>query len=155
MDHVSREVRSRIMASVRSRGNTTTELPLGKRLWAAGLRGYRKHWKVPGKPDFAWPGRKIAVFVDGCFWHGCVKCKYLPRTNAAFWRNKIETNRLRDKRVRRSLRTQGWTVLRFWEHEVKRAPDRVALKIGAAVKQRQEAHPKPKLAKRPGKAEGR
>lgn len=134
MDHVSRKVRSKIMAAVRSRGNTTTELPLGKLLWALGLRGYRKHWKVQGKPDFAWPGRRIAVFVDGCFWHGCAKCKYLPRTNVAFWRSKIETNQTRDRRVRRSLRRQGWTVLRFWEHEVKRTPDRVALRIAAVVK---------------------
>ena len=91
MDHVPKEVRSRIMAAVHSRGNTTTELPLAKLLWAAGLRGYRKHWPVLGKPDFAWPGRKVAVFVDGCFWHGC-RCKYLPRTNTEFWRNKIATN---------------------------------------------------------------
>jgi len=136
MDHVSKKIRSKIMAAVHSRGNTTTELPLGKLLWAAGLRGYRKHWKVRGKPDFAWPGRKIAVFVDGCFWHGCAKCKYLPRTNTAFWQNKIETNRARDKRVRRLLRMQGWTVLRFWEHEVKRTPGRVASKIVAAVEGR-------------------
>ena len=136
MDHVSKEVRSKIMAAVRSRGNTTTELPLGKLLWAAGLRGYRKHWKVQGRPDFAWPGRKIAVFVDGCFWHGCTKCKYLPRTNTAFWQNKIETNQARDRRVRRSLRIQGWRVLKFWEHEVKRTPDRVVSKIVAAAQDR-------------------
>jgi DNA mismatch endonuclease (patch repair protein) len=100
------------------------------------MRGYRKHWKVRGKPDFAWPGRKIAVFVDGCFWHGCTKCKYLPRTNTAFWQNKIETNQARDRRVRRSLRIQGWTVLKFWEHEVKRTPDRVVSKIVAAAQDR-------------------
>jgi DNA mismatch endonuclease (patch repair protein) len=119
MDHVKREVRSKIMAAVRSRGNTTTELPLGKLLWAAGLRGYRKHWKVPGKPDFAWPSRKIAVFVDGCFWHGC-SCKYLPRTNTEFWRNKIETNKRRDRRVTRSLRREGWTVIRVKECAVRK-----------------------------------
>lgn len=135
MDHVSKQVRSKIMAAVRSRGNTTTELPLGKLLWASGLRGYRKHWKAAvGKPDFAWPSRKIAVFVDGCFWHGCAKCKYLPRTNSDFWRNKMETNRARDKRVTRQLRSQGWTVLRFWEHAVKRKPKDVVSKIAAAVK---------------------
>jgi DNA mismatch endonuclease (patch repair protein) len=133
MDHVSKEVRSRIMAAVRSRGNTTTELPLGKLLWAAGVRGYRKHWKVAGTPDFAWPGRKIAVFVDGCFWHGCVQCKSLPRTNVEFWQKKIDTNRARDKRVRKLLRIDGWTVLKFWEHDVKRNPNKVALKVVAAV----------------------
>jgi|ERR1039457_6012284 DNA mismatch endonuclease (patch repair protein) len=115
MDHVSKSVRSKIMASVRSRGNTTTELPLGKLLWAAGLRGYRKHWPVTGRPDFAWPGRKIAVFVDGCFWHGHTRCKYLPKSNVKFWRNKIKTNRVRDRRVSRTLRAQGWQVVRIWE----------------------------------------
>ncbi len=114
MDHVSIEVRSKIMATVRSRGNTTTELPLGKLLRAAGLTGYRKHWHVAGKPDFAWPRRKVAVFVDGCFWHGC-RCKYLPRTNTEFWRKKIETNKRRDSRVSRLLRKQGWTVVRVKE----------------------------------------
>src|SRR5260370_744109 len=102
--------RSKIMAAIHSRGNTTTELPLGKILWAANLRGYRKQWPVLGKPDFAWPGRKVAVFVDGCFWHGC-RCKYLPRTNTKFWRNKIETNKLRDCRVALSPRRAGWTVI--------------------------------------------
>lgn len=120
MDHVSKEVRSKIMAAVRSRGNTTTELPLAKLLWAAGIRGYRKQWKVPGKPDFAWPGRKIAIFVDGCFWHGCTKCKYPPRTNTEFWLDKIRTNQARDRRVGKQLRNDGWKVLRIWECCVKK-----------------------------------
>lgn len=115
MDHVSKEVRSKIMAAVRSKGNRTTELPLGRLLWAAGLRGYRKHWRVDGKPDFAWPGLMVAVFVDGCFWHGCTRCKYLPRTNTKFWRDKIETNQLRDRRVSERLRRAGWTVIRVRE----------------------------------------
>ena len=119
MDHVSKEVRSKIMAAVRSRGNTTTELPLGKLLWAAGLRGYRKHWKVRGKPDFAWPGRKIAVFVDGCFWHGCPLHFRQPSTNRTFWRNKIEANRLRDRTTTGLLRKKGWRVVRIWEHELR------------------------------------
>jgi DNA mismatch endonuclease (patch repair protein) len=119
MDHVTKEVRSKIMAAVHSRGNTTTELPLGRLLWAAGIRGYRKHWPVAGKPDFAWPGLKLAVFVDGCFWHGC-RCKHLPRTNTEFWRNKIETNRRRDRRVAGSLRRNGWTVLRIRECVVRK-----------------------------------
>jgi DNA mismatch endonuclease (patch repair protein) len=118
MDRVSKETRSRIMAAIRSRGNATTELSLGKLLWAADLRGYRKHWRVVGKPDFAWPGRKVAVFVDGCFWHGC-RCKYLPRTNMEFWRNKIETNKRRDRRVSRSLQRAGWKVVRIKECAVR------------------------------------
>ena len=120
MDHVSKEVRSKIMAAVRSRGNTTTELPLARILWAEGLRGYRKHWPVAGKPDFAWPGRKVAIFVDGCFWHGCPKCKYPPRTNTEFWIDKIQTNHARDRRVVKRLRREGWKVLRIWECSVKK-----------------------------------
>lgn len=119
MDNVSKEVRSRIMAGIRSRGNATTELTLGELLWAAGLRGYRKHWRVQGKPDFAWPGRKVAVFVDGCFWHGC-SCKCLPNTNRAFWRDKIETNKRRDLRVARSLRWEGWKVIRVKECAIRK-----------------------------------
>jgi DNA mismatch endonuclease, patch repair protein len=124
MDHVTKEVRSKIMAAVRSRGNTTTELPLARLLWAAGIRGYRKHWPVAGKPDFAWPGRKIAVFVDGCFWHGC-NCKYLPRTNTEFWQSKIETNIRRDRRVAGVLRREGWKVIRIKECSV-RKPSSIA-----------------------------
>jgi DNA mismatch endonuclease (patch repair protein) len=134
MDHVSKEVRSKIMASVRSRGNRSTEVPLGHLLWAAGLRGYRKHWRVDGKPDFAWPGLKVAVFVDGCFWHGCAKCKYLPRSNKAFWRNKIETNKKRDRRVSARLRREGWTVVRIRECGVSRAS--TLRRIGRAVERR-------------------
>ena len=116
MDHVPKAVRSKIMASVRSRGNTTTELPLAKKLWVAGLRGYRKHWPVAGRPDFAWPGLKLAVFVDGCFWHGCTLCgKHLPRSNTRFWKDKIDANRRRDSRVSRALRREGWTVIRVRE----------------------------------------
>jgi len=114
MDHVPKAVRSRIMASVRSRGNTTTEMRLGKLLWAAGIRGYRKHWHILGKPDFAWPKRKLAVFVDGCFWHGC-RCKRLPKSNKKFWRDKIDTNKCRDLRITRMLRRDGWTVIRVKE----------------------------------------
>ncbi len=120
------------MASVRSRGNTTTELPMAQLLWLAGIRGYRKHWPVAGKPDFAWPGRKIAVFVDGCFWHGC-RCKYLPRTNAEFWRSKIETNMRRDRRVAAALRREGWKVIRIKECSV-RKPSSIARIIKALGK---------------------
>jgi DNA mismatch endonuclease (patch repair protein) len=124
MDHVTKKVRSKIMAAVRSRGNTTTELPLAQLLWAAGIRGYRKHWPIAGKPDFAWPGRKIAVFVDGCFWHGC-RCKYLPRTNTEFWRSKIETNMRRDRRVAGALRREACVVIRIKECSV-RKPSSIA-----------------------------
>ena len=124
------------MAIVRSKGNRTTELALGRILWAAGLRGYRKQWPVDGKPDFAWPRLKVAVFVDGCFWHGCT-CKYLPRTRAKFWRDKIENNRRRDRRVARRLRRVGWTVIRVKECAVFR-PSTVT-RISRAVEASRDA----------------
>ena len=105
------------MAAVHSRGNTTTELPLGKLLWAANLRGYRKHWPVLGKPDFAWPGRKVAVFVDGCFWHGCETHGTWPAINRHYWQAKISGNILRDRRVDDLLAVAGWKSIRVWEHE--------------------------------------
>lgn len=119
MDHVRPEVRSKIMAAVRSRDNASTEAVVGKWLWAAGLRGYRKHWNIDGRPDFAWPGLKIAVFVDGCFWHGC-RCKRLPKSNVDFWRSKIDANRRRDRRVSRRLRRLGWAVVRVKECQIRR-----------------------------------
>lgn len=70
------------------------------------------------RPDFVFPDRRIAVFVDGCFWHGCPEHAVKPRTRAAFWRRKLATNRERDRRVNRELRRAGWRVLRIWEHEL-------------------------------------
>src|SRR5260370_409860 len=114
VDHISSDARSANMAAVRSKGNLSTEIAMGKLLWAAGLRGYRKHWPVAGKPDFAWPRRKVALFVDGCFWHGC-RCKTVPTTNSKFWRMKIGKNQERDRRVDQQLRRLGWRVIRVWE----------------------------------------
>lgn len=136
MDNVDKRTRSRIMASVRPYGNLTTEIMFGKLLWAEGIRGYRKHWPIQGKPDFAWPRRKIAVFVDGCFWHGCTRCRSIPAANASFWKNKIEKNRARDRRVTRRLRQQGWTVVRIWECRVS-APSSVA-RVKSLLKYRDE-----------------
>ena len=121
------------MASVRSRGNGTTEVALGRLLWNAGLRGYRKHWRVAGRPDFAWPGRKIAIFVDGCFWHGCF-CKHLPRTNVEFWKEKIENNVRRDRRVTRRLKRDGWVAIRIRECAVSK--ERTLSRIAAALASR-------------------
>ena len=118
MDHVPREVRSRIMASVKSSGGGTTEKALAVRLRKAGLTGYRKQWPVSGKPDFAWPGLKVAVFVDGCFWHGCPRCNRPSKSNVKFWRRKVQENRKRDTRVGQRLRRAGWSVVRIWECKV-------------------------------------
>lgn len=140
MDRVSKATRSRIMASVRSEGNRSTEQLMTRILRKVGVRGHRKHWKVVGKPDFAWPGRKIALFVDGCFWHGCPRCDRPSKSRVSFWRKKISDNRRRDIRVSRQLRRLGWTVLRVWECKVTSA-----LTVGriqkAFIRRRKEQNP--------------
>jgi DNA mismatch endonuclease (patch repair protein) len=84
------------------------------------ITGWRRNWPLFGKPDFTFPKLKLAVFVDGCFWHGCPLHAIAPKTNAAFWRKKISANRTRDRLVTRTLRTLGWRVLRLWERELTR-----------------------------------
>ena len=86
------------------------------------IAGWRRHLALLGKPDFAFPKQKVAVFVDGCFWHGCPKCYTRPKTNRAFWDRKREENMARDKRVTRQLRSQGWRVIRIWQHSLKKSP---------------------------------
>lgn len=107
------------MANVRQQG-TEPEVALRRELFRSGLR-YRVNFAVIKKPrrvaDVAFPGLKIAMFVDGCFWHGCPMHATWPKRNADFWRQKIEANRLRDADTNARLRDIGWTVLRIWEHE--------------------------------------
>lgn len=110
--------RSRNMAAIRSVGNNTTELRLAAALRFFGLSGWRRHLPLPGKPDFAWRKERVAVFVDGCFWHGCPRCYRAPRHNAEFWKAKVEGNRRRDRRADRQLRAMGWKVIRIWECRV-------------------------------------
>ena len=106
------------MAAIRGRGNQTTELRLAAALRFFGLSGWRRHLPLPGKPDFAWRSEKVAVFVDGCFWHGHEGCYKAPRHNAEFWEAKVEGNRRRDRRADRRLRALGWKVIRIWECRV-------------------------------------
>lgn len=95
---------------------------------------WRRRRPVFGRPDFVFPKLKVAVFVDGCFWHGCPKHSNLPVNNRPFWQRKLHGNRLRDLRVNRKLRGQGWLVLRIWEHDLTRRNERKVLKrIRAAI----------------------
>jgi DNA mismatch endonuclease, patch repair protein len=126
------EERSRIMRSIRSSGNASTELRLRSILLAGRMTGWRRHLKLPGRPDFAWPATKVAVFVDGCFWHRCPTCFKPPKTNSAFWQAKVDKNARRDRTVARQLRADGWSVLRVWEHSL-RDPDRVAMRVRRAL----------------------
>jgi len=101
--------------------DTQPELSLRSALRNIGFPGYRLNWKgVPGRPDIAYPGKKLAIFVHGCFWHRCPHCDYpLPKTNTDFWELKFKRNKERDARKRSRLEELGWTVLEFWECQIK------------------------------------
>ncbi|WP_119392809.1 very short patch repair endonuclease [Taklimakanibacter lacteus] len=124
MDVLNPRQRSHCMSQIRGR-DTKPEIILRKALWSAGLR-YRLHHQVTGKPDVAFPRSRVAVFCDGCFWHGCPVHSVSPKTNSSFWKTKIEKNRTRDERVTAMLRDEGWTVIRFWEHDIKSHPVKLA-----------------------------
>jgi DNA mismatch endonuclease (patch repair protein) len=121
------------MAKVRQTG-TDAELALRRELYRIGLR-YRIGYEVLKRPrrvaDVAFPGRKIAVFVDGCFWHGCPEHATWPKRNADFWRQKIEANRQRDADTNARLQASGWTALRFWSHESPVAAAKVVASVVA------------------------
>ncbi len=120
MDIVSEEKRSYIMSKVPQK-QSKQELLVCKFLYSNGYR-YRKNLKsLPGSPDIAFTKYKIAIFIHGCFWHGHNNCKKatLPTTNITFWKQKIEKNRLRDKRVKQILRKSGWRVITIWECKLK------------------------------------
>ena len=119
-DIFTKAKRSEVMSRIRSRGNKDTELALIQVFRAQGITGWRRHQAVFGKPDFVFPKLRLALFVDGCFWHACPLHTTKPRNNAAFWRKKFAANQTRDRLVTRTLRARGWRVLRIWEHELAR-----------------------------------
>ena len=126
--------RGQLMSRVRSTGNQTTEMRLAMLLRKARLTGWHRHQSLRGRADFAWPKVKVAVFVDGCFWHGhaCGK-NVTPKTNEKAWREKLEGNQARDRRATRLLRQQGWTVIRIWECQLAGDPGRCVARIGRAL----------------------
>lgn len=112
--------RSEVMSHIRSSGNKDTELALVRLFRKAGITGWRRNQPVFGRPDFVFREARLAIFVDGCFWHGCVKHSRPPQTNRAYWRKKMIRNKARDRSSSRALRKKGWRVLRIWEHELAR-----------------------------------
>lgn len=122
MDPMTPQERSAQMAKVRGKNNKSTEGRVEAALLEAGIESWDKHPRIlTGKPDFYFPTYKLALFVDGCFWHACPICKRrTPYARADFWASKIEQNRKRDNRVRRDLRRHGYHVMRVWEHDLKR-----------------------------------
>jgi len=112
--------RSRLMASIRSTKNRTTELRLIFIFRKASIVGWRRRYPLFGRPDFVFPRAKLAIFVDGCFWHGCPRCYRAPRSSKTYWNAKLSRNKARDLIVSRHLRSKGWRVLRVWECRLER-----------------------------------
>lgn len=143
-DPLSALERSARMALVRSRGNRSTELVVEKALRAARISGWRKHDdKVAGTPDFYFWRERLAVFVHGCFWHGCERCgRRIPFSRRAFWSAKLMQNRRRDARTRRQLSRNGVRTMRVWEHELRNLAwlDRLKRRLTAAQAAQQESH---------------
>ena len=121
-DVFSKAKRSAVMSRIRGRGNKATELALMQLLRRHGITGWRRNQKVFGRPDFIFRRSRLALFVDGCFWHGCPKHYKIPAGNRAFWKKKFAANKARDRRVNRELRRLGWHVVRIWEHDLAKRP---------------------------------
>ena len=153
-DVFTREERSRVMSLIRGRGNKSTEKAFVSMMKGASITGWRRHVSLkiepqynersgnndlrkPSvsttvRPDFIFRNLKVAVFLDGCFWHRCPIHFRSPSNNAEFWKKKIDANVMRDRRVDLALRAKGWRVLRFWEHELL-APMRVVRKLNCLL----------------------
>lgn len=111
-----------------------------KVLWAAGVR-YRLGYRLVGRPDLVFVKERIALFVDGCFWHSCPKHFNLPKNNAPFWAKKLSRNVERDTEVTHALREAGWTVIRIWEHTLKAELPSTAARIVHAIKKKRQVSP--------------
>lgn len=109
------------MSAIKARGNKSTEIAFLNSLRRNKIFGWRRHIQgVYGHPDFIFRKQKVCVFIDGCYWHGCKKCYVRPKTNKKYWDTKIINNKRRDRKVTKYLRDDGWTVLRIWEHQLKK-----------------------------------
>jgi DNA mismatch endonuclease (patch repair protein) len=149
MDTVTPLVRSFVMSRVKSKRNRSTEWRLRGLLVRRGLRGWEVNPEdLPGAPDFVFRAERVVIFTDGCFWHGCPRCKKIPSSNVSYWDGKISKNRKRDKATSAELRRQRWTVLRFWEHDLV-SLDVVAHRIEKALYSSQNASRFPNGSGRP------
>ena len=129
-DRLSKEQRSACMSKIRGR-NTKPEIKLRKALWHIGFR-YGLKSKLIGKPDIKLTRYKVAVFVDGCYWHGCPEHGRIPQSNVEYWESKLARNKERDIEVTKALSDKGWNVVRFWEHEIKNDLPKVVHRVVVA-----------------------
>lgn len=133
--------RSRNMAAIKSRGNKSTEGRVLTIMKEHRCTGWRRHLAIYGTPDFAFPSIKLAIFVNGCFWHGCPKCFRLPKTNVEYWTQKIARNVSRDRKISRQLRRDGWSVMHIWEHSLRGSPSSVGKRILLSIQKRRLRFP--------------
>lgn len=122
------------MARIRGKGNKETEVALAIFLRRNRIKGWRRHVPIVGKPDFLFRAQRVAVFVDGCFWHCCPKHSNTPANNRAFWAQKLQGNRRRDRLVTATLKASGWTVVRIWEHDLRSRPNVCIGRIARALR---------------------
>ena len=122
------------MKSVRGKGNKTTEGRFRAALISAGISGWKLNVRtIEGSPDFFFANEKIAIFLDGCFWHGCELCGHIPKNNKSFWETKIARNKERDIRNTALLKSKGIIVIRFWEHEIGKSLQKCIAKVRKTI----------------------
>lgn len=126
-DVFDKEKRSKIMSDVHSKGNKSTEIKLIEVFKHYGIIGWRRNYTVKGHPDFIFPNKKIAIFVDGCFWHGHDCRNTRPADNYEYWQKKRERNIAHDKEITSLFESRGWTVIRIWECELKKKNEEILL----------------------------
>ena len=129
MDVFDKQKRSEIMKSVKSQKNKSTELLLINLFKSNNITGWRRNYKLFGKPDFVFLKNKLAIFVDGCFWHGHNCRNTTPSSNTEYWENKIIRNKNRDKIVNAHLKNINWSVIRIWECDLKNNQNKIIKKI--------------------------
>lgn len=116
------QARSRAMAAVKGKHNRSTEIQFRMALVRDGVTGWVTHANLQGKPDIYFPKARVAIFLDGCFWHGCARCGHIPKTNPLFWATKISRNKNRDRRNSQLVKKAGIRVIRIWEHSLNDPP---------------------------------
>ena len=126
--------RSIWMAKVRAKGNLSTEIAFMRLLRKSRLSGWRRHQRLPGTPDFVFFKERLAIFLDGDFWHGNPQKYKTPKTNSRFWDSKIQRNRIRDRVVNRQLKSKGYRVIRIWESSLKKDPAKWMKKIFSTLR---------------------
>lgn len=127
-DIFTKEKRSEVMSHIRSKNNKSTELKLMKIFKEYGITSWRRNYNVKGHPDFVFLQKKIAIFVDGCFWHGHNCRNTRPKENQAFWERKIKYNKQNDNKTNKIFKNRGWTIIRIWECELKKQNEKKLLR---------------------------